>query len=699
MKHIIFIIFYSGFSFSLFGQQLPYNHVIRHIENRQYTEALHALNEFSVRDRDYYFLRGVTSFYLGNLNQAIENLTQSYRLGSKRPEIMKYIAQSHLKNEEFHEASRAFKLYLNELKFNDPERQEIINSIKRCAYGLKAKHMEKQGFIENMGDPVNSTYDEISPFFHPKDGNKLLYSSNRPVTSKDSVERLVFPEFNILIWDLLQGKYYTSQKISPLVNTRENEIIQSFTGDMDKILFLRNTGSNHSQIYREELFSAADYVSKPFLLSEFIHPDKGDRDLFVVNDSLILFSSEREGGFGGYDIYLIYKEKGIWKVPKNLGPDINSPFDERSPFLTKSGTTLFFSSNRLESIGGFDIFTSTFGLESGKWMPVENLGYPISSPGDDLFFRLFSDGRSAVYSSDRKESIGGFDLFIAYFKNTVLEQLSYGEVPFIHDVQDESREISVFTQEEEIIVREFAVEPLSFGNDNEVLTTKNKQILDLVIDHMKLYPTLEVTLAGHTVNEGNKAYDLFFSIKKAENASDYLISKGVDTRRIHLLGLGSAYPMVKNANSILANRHDKRIELYFNDLKNKGLTIINNIPFIADNFRDKSYDDYLNIRTGVTFGVEMIHVRQIFDHPIIRYNDHVMVSKVAGSDHYAYFLGMIPTYEEAIHVQSKLREEGFDESLILVFLDGLLINKSQVLENYEKYPQLKNYIFGEILKE
>ncbi len=699
MKQILKYILLSAIlcqTFFLQGQSTNYSGIIELIENRQYQLALDGLNQINSKDREYYFLRGVTLYHQGNLDVAIDHLTQSYRLGSKRPELMKYIAQSHLKKEEYLEASRAYKLYLNELTPSDPERQEIINSIKRCAYGIKAKYLERQGFVENMGEPVNSKFDEIAPFVHIREDNKLYFSSNR-YDENQNTEKLI-PSFNILIWDLLKGRFHSDDDISPLINTEENEILQGLNDDASKLIFLRNTPDRKSQLYREDVFSLYDYVSKPILITEFIKPEQGDRDLFFLSDSMILFSSNREGGYGGFDLYIVYKKEGQWQEPLNLGPEVNSPFDERTPFLTKSGTALFFSSNRLESLGGFDIYTTSFGLESGRWLPVENLGYPISSPGDDLFFRLLPDGRSAVFTSDRKESIGGFDMFTAYLKTPVLEHLSYGEAPFIHTrpqekITDEMVELPPFT------ARELAVEPLSFGNDNIVMTSKNTELLDQVIEYMKLYPDLLLTLTGHTISEGNKSYDLFFSIKKSEEAAEYIISKDIHPNRVHIIGLGSFYPMIKNANSTLASRHDKRIELYFNDLKVQGLNIINNIPYISDNFRDRKYDEYMNARTGVTFAVDMIKVRQIFDHPVVQFNENIMIRKPANDDQYTYFLGLIPTYEEAKHVESVLQKEGFDETGIQVFIDGKMISQNRVLELYEKYPVLKNYIFGEILKD
>jgi hypothetical protein len=105
------------------------------------------------------------------------------------------------------------------------------------------------------------------------------------------------------------------------------------------------------------------------------------------------FSSDREGGFGGRDIYRITKlPNGKWSAPMNLGPTINSAYDEDSPFISIDNKTLYFSHNGEKSIGGFDVFISVMNDENQSWSDPINLGVPLNSTGDDIYYTTTSNG-------------------------------------------------------------------------------------------------------------------------------------------------------------------------------------------------------------------------------------------------------------------------------------------------------------------
>jgi len=122
------------------------------------------------------------------------------------------------------------------------------------------------------------------------------------------------------------------------------------------------------------------------------------------------FSSERPGGFGNSDIWMVEMlGKTEWSEPVNLGSDVNSPFDEAGMFLAPDGKTLFFCSNGSKSMGGYDVFKTTF--DNGKWTTPVNLGYPINTPSKEGQLSLSADGLTAYISSDRKGGFGENDLY------------------------------------------------------------------------------------------------------------------------------------------------------------------------------------------------------------------------------------------------------------------------------------------------
>ena len=126
---------------------------------------------------------------------------------------------------------------------------------------------------------------------------------------------------------------------------------------------------------------------------------------------VIYFSSDRAGGAGGSDIWRVKKTKeGNWSNPSNVGVPVNTPHNEDTPYISADGRSLFFASDAHETLGGFDIFQSVF--ETGRgWSEPKNLGFPINSCRDDLFFSVSGDGAIGYFSSSREGGKGGMDLY------------------------------------------------------------------------------------------------------------------------------------------------------------------------------------------------------------------------------------------------------------------------------------------------
>jgi len=144
-----------------------------------------------------------------------------------------------------------------------------------------------------------------------------------------------------------------------------------------------------------------------------IHDETGTVTSLSISQDMntIYFAANFEGGYGGKDIYRITRmPDSSWSKPMNLGPVINSPYDEESPFIHPDGITLFFSSKGHRNMGGYDVFR-TVKDENGRWSAPENLGYPINSVMDDLFFIATFDGKTFYLSSNREDGNGGMDIY------------------------------------------------------------------------------------------------------------------------------------------------------------------------------------------------------------------------------------------------------------------------------------------------
>ena len=139
---------------------------------------------------------------------------------------------------------------------------------------------------------------------------------------------------------------------------------------------------------------------------------------FATNDGkTLIFASDRPGGLGGLDLYICHKNKdGSWSDPVNMGPEINTPFNEERPFLVDDGKQLFFSSQGHYNMGGFDLFKSHL-LQNGNWSRPENLGYPLNTPDDEIFFMPLNDGSGGYISIHREgKGFGKEDIYLITFK-------------------------------------------------------------------------------------------------------------------------------------------------------------------------------------------------------------------------------------------------------------------------------------------
>ena len=142
----------------------------------------------------------------------------------------------------------------------------------------------------------------------------------------------------------------------------------------------------------------------------------------TADGNFLYFSSNRPGGYGGFDIYCSQKKDGDWDKPKNLGAIINTPFNEEAPAITGNGKNLFFCSEGHRNMGGMDIFYSTQN-EDGTWSKPQNIGYPINTTGDNLYYFPLKNGEVAYLSKDSKNGFGRNDIYRVEFPmNEILQQ-------------------------------------------------------------------------------------------------------------------------------------------------------------------------------------------------------------------------------------------------------------------------------------
>lgn len=269
--------------------------------------------------------------------------------------------------------------------------------------------------ISNPGANINSFYDDHSPLVCIT-GKRMFFTSRRPVGKDRLLPDGQYPE-NIFMSEFDGENWQTPTPVPELIKRNEHASILSLSPDGEQLFLYKTEGGLTKNIYVSHLID--NKWQEPVKLPAPINSAWDETHASLSPDrNTLYFTSNRPGGFGGLDIYSVRKDAyGSWEEPVNLGPSINSPHDEESPMMHPDGQTLYFISDGHASMGGFDVFYS-HKLHNGQWAQAVNLGYPINSADDDLFFLPTLDKSQAYMSSYRfSEGHGQPNIYQVSFSN------------------------------------------------------------------------------------------------------------------------------------------------------------------------------------------------------------------------------------------------------------------------------------------
>jgi len=351
----------------------------------------------------------------------LEKAKESYSIEKRRNhraiEARYYLAQAYHLNHRFEEALAE----LIALKDNIPPKQkELLKEIEReTAYNQNAIQLKSNPVnfrISNLGQAINSEHDEHSPLISA-DETILIFTSNRQGTgSLKTYDGQYYEDIHQSIWR--EGKWLPALNIGQKINTSGNDATCSLSADGQTMIVYRNDGIS-GDLYYSNLSEVG--WTEPIKFPKPINTDYNEtHGSFSYNGKTLVFASDRPGGFGGKDLYMVKKlPDGNWGKIMNLGPTINTIEDEDSPFLSHDETTLYFASMGHMSMGGFDIFsTKRLHQTEQKWSEPKNIGYPINTPGDDLFYSPTIDGQRVYYASERPGGLGRSDIWLIEYPET-----------------------------------------------------------------------------------------------------------------------------------------------------------------------------------------------------------------------------------------------------------------------------------------
>lgn len=681
-------------------------------EAGKYDLALVAYNNYNRTEKKPNLLikRGICYLNTNQPDLCIRDMIKAGKLNSNDDSRYKYIADAKMSKAEYVEAAKYYKIYLAKTLQDASEWQHIVNQIKKCGYARNGKYYPQKAFVENMGSKVNTKNDEYSPKQSPTNLFRYYFSSSRPGSdgglmnkqgNVDSVKGKYTSD--IYYTDLINGNWSSVQRMGPNINSPSHEIIQGFSND-GKILYYVTVPMNAPAYLYTDTFAIDKGFDKDFIpiINMPFKPELGDRNLHLFNDSLIVFAAKRELGYGGYDLYYATKSEGFWSDAINMGPEVNSSFDEVAPYLTKDGNTIYFSSDRNDGYGGFDVFLSEY--EDYRWKTPENLGLPINSPGDDLDFQISTDGTMAVMASNRISSFGRMDLFICYFKDQLLNQFDITDVPvFVHNAILSQQELESLqlkstnaiaenTPKKEIIIR-----PITFNEDEDISNPINLAYLKQLVNAIAIYPNIKVVIQSHTTMTGKPDMELFFSLKRAELVVAQLVRYGIKRNNIILQGYGANYPMAQNYINNTPNKAaetiNKRIDIRLVLNENEPLKIKYEWPLVHESQMDTKWMSLQAMYdNSVVFKVKFAETTQMLKSDIISSDNSVIVEKYPESDRNVYSFGIYHNWQEAYLAKSKLISHNVFGAEVVPYLNGIRMTSEQVQANKGKFTQLDLYI-------
>jgi outer membrane protein OmpA-like peptidoglycan-associated protein len=470
----------------------------------------------------------------------------------------------------------------------------------------------------SMGDTVNFLNAQFFPVL-TADEETLIFSGM-------TADR----EENIYITHRIKGgraadRWDVPEQISKSINTADNEGTCTISADGRTLVL---TACN-----RPDSYGGCDlYISRkegkdwstPQNLGDVINTrDRETQPSLSADGRTLYFSSDRRGGVGKDDIWVTYLDsKGKWKEPKNMGPVINTPDEEIAPFIHANGHTLFYSSNGLPGMGGFDIFM-TKRLDT-TWSEPQNIGYPINTVAEQVGLFITSNGKNAYYTDDNTEKAKGRSLLYTFELPEQLQseitptRYAKGRVFDKKTGKSLSSSIELFDLKSQAKVAEYTsdaasgaflavlnkgseyafyvssagylfkslsfsvtdsatavhldipleavekdhVETLNnifFNTGAYDLDEKSKVELNRMAEFLTNNPSLKIEISGHTDDVGSDQGNLELSKKRASAVQEYLQKTGISPDRLTAKGYGKTKPVVPN-NSETNRRQNRRIE-------------------------------------------------------------------------------------------------------------------------------------------
>lgn len=388
-------------------------------ESKNIPKALSLFEKLSANkpnDPYYKLMKGICYTHFKNKKElALSTLIEVKNQNTTFNEVNFYLGRAYAVNNRFDEAIESYQAYL--AVEDIPEDQKAL-ARQNIIYCQNAKEYVKDSVaveIVSIGSPINTAFSEYVPVITPDESMMIYtYSGERSKgglldpSGKPDADGVYYED--IMVSYKMRGDWLEPESIGENINTNGHDASIALSVDGQSLFIYKQTKKDHGDIYVSKLI--AEEWTKPEKLKGEVNSDEsweGSATL-TANGQTLYFSSDREGGFGGRDLYsATLQPDGSWGEIQNLGSTINTRYDDDAPFIHPDGKTMYYSSKGHNSMGGYDIFY-TYLADEG-WDSPENVGYPVNTIDDDRFYVLSADAKTGYYSTAGRSDNGMHDIY------------------------------------------------------------------------------------------------------------------------------------------------------------------------------------------------------------------------------------------------------------------------------------------------
>lgn len=579
----------------------------RYLDRNDYQQAIVSLQEVLIQDSlfvvahqqlaDIYLRKkdyGNALKHYKSVSRLAPNLTTSTWFG---------LGESALNMGSYEDAKSALLVYLTKIRDqNTPKKLLAEKYLKDCNFSLQALRDKQDIKITNMGNSINSTEDEYFPML-TADKNSILFTRQ----ANGKLEYIFMSEHHHNDWDV-------AVPIPGEVNTDSySEGAHCISPDGKYLFFTgcnKPVGNGSCDIYVSHLED--NQWGVPHNLGSPINTNVWEAQPAISADgNKLYFVSNRKGGYGGNDIWCsTLTDDGKWSSPVNLGPQVNTPYDEGTPFIHADQETLYFSSNGWPGFGNKDLFVSKLDSSGNRIIPI-NLGSPINNHLEQRALTVSMDGKEAFFASEMSKGFGGLDIYTFQLPNAIRPKAMgfvKGKVYNKRTGQALKAEISLTNlRNNQVIFKTEAdytdgtfLTPLPLNNQyalhishpsflfftqhiklNDTLSMKDFYQIEIplteinpgnsvtlnniffpingydllplsqadlmeLVHFMNINKKVKIEISGHTDNTGRKEDNQVLSEKRALAVFNYLLSKGIERERMEYKGYGQSNPIADN---------------------------------------------------------------------------------------------------------------------------------------------------------